>query len=365
MTGHQDRGVAPTTAVSLRDGTGRTGRARTATGARRSRRRAPFVGAVLLPVVLLAGCATPLPQAAPEPAPAVPPPAVTVAQAQRVLDAVAEVVAAGDEANDAAGLGARLDGPALATRTAEYVRNTVTEGAKAPTALPFEEQALIVPETDTWPRTQLVVTEQPADLQAPRVLVLRQSAPREPYKLWGWARLLPSTQMPATAAPEVGSETLAPDSDALLVTPTDALAQYADVLTNGDGSPFAASFAPDAFRTAVEASRAGLVGQLTDVATLAETYTPAAEPVVTLATVDGGAIVVGDLTTTATMTVAVEGGKLKIDALASALAGGATEAGTYATTYTGVVVLYVPPAGSDAQVQVLAGEQVVTGASVQ
>lgn len=328
------------------------------------RRHAALAVVALAPLLAVAGCGTPLPEPSPEPVPAVAPPAVSVGQAQRVLDAVAETVAAGDAANDATGLAARLEGPALAIRSAEYVRSTATGGARPPTVLPFDEQALLVPETDTWPRTQLVVTEQPDDLQAPRVLVLRQATPRDPYRLWGWARLLPSVQTPATAAPEEGSPTLPPDAEGLLLTPLDAVAQYTDVLANGDASPYVASFAADAFRGAIETERAAVVTQLADAATLTQTYVPAAEPVVTLGTVDGGAIVVSEIATTSTVTLAAAGGNITVEPFYSALAGGATTAGTSLTrNFSGVVVMYVPPADSGAQVQVLAGEQSVTGAS--
>lgn len=332
----------------------------------RRRRTAAVAVSAVLPLVLLAGCGTPLPAPDPEPVPAVAPPAVSVGQAQRILDSVAEVVASGDEANDAAGLSARLGGPALAIRKAEYVRAVATAGTRPPTVLPFEEQALLVPETDSWPRTQLVVTEQPADLQAPRVLVLRQKSPRAQYKLWGWARLLPSVETPATAAPEEGSPSLPPDAEGLLLTPLDAVAQYTDVLANGDASPHVASFAPDAFRSAIETERAGVVTQLGDAATLTQTYAPVGEPVVTLGTVDGGAIVVSEIATTSTVTLPEAGGSITVEPFYSALAGGATTASTSLTrVFSGVVVMYVPPAGSEAQVQVLAGEQSVTGASAQ
>jgi len=343
---------------------GHRGRPAAPAGQPLAARRRRAVALAVLPVLVLAGCSTPLPEAAPEPVPAVAPPAVSVAQAQRVLGSVADAVAAGDAGNDPAQLAGRLEGPALATRTAEYVRNATAGGSRPPTVLPFEEQALLVSETDTWPRTQLVVTEQPDDLQAPRVLVLRQASPREQYKLWGWAKLMPSVQMPATAAPEEGSPALAPDAAGLLMTPVEAVARYADVLANGDASPHAPGFAPDALRAAIEAERSATATRLADAATLTQTYTPAAEPVVALGTVDGGAVVVSELTTTSTTTLAVPGGSIGVEPFYSALAGGATTAGTSLTrVFTGVVVLYVPPADSGAQVQVLAGEQQVTGAS--
>ncbi|WP_230685293.1 hypothetical protein [Cellulomonas sp. JZ18] len=292
---------------------------------------------------------------------------MTVDQTQRVLASVGEVLAAADAASDPTGLPARLVGPALATRTAEYVWATATAGARPPTALPVDEQALVVPETDTWPRTQLVVSEQPDDLQAPRVLVLQQASAREPYKLWGWARLLQGVQMPPTAAPEEGSPVLAPDEGGLLVPPAEVGARYADVLTNGDASAHAATFQPDSFRAAVEQSRNTLATSLQGAGAggLSETYVAAAAPVVTLGTADGGALVVTELTTTSTVTL-TGGATIPVEPFYAALAGGVSTAGTsFSRVFTGVLVVYVPPADSGAQAQVLAAEHVVTSAAAQ
>ncbi len=338
------------------------------TGTRRPRttpRRVAPTALLVAATVALAGCATALPEPAPEPVGAVPPPAVTVDQTQRVLASVNEVLTAADSTRDPAGLPARLAGPALATRTAEYVWAGATGGARVPTALPLDEQALVVPETATWPRTQLVVTEQPDDLQAPRVLVLQQASPREPYKLWGWARLLQGVQMPATAAPEEGSPELPADTGDLLVPPSEVGPRYADVLTSGEASAHAATFAPDSFRAAIEKARGDTVATLGEAATLAETYAAAPAPVVALATVDGGALVVTEMTTTSTVSVTAPGGTVSVEPFYAALAGGATTASSLSRVFTDVLVVYVPPAGSGAQAQVLAAEHTVTSATAQ
>lgn len=325
-----------------------------------ARRAVPVVFAL----AVLAGCATPLPEPAPEPAPAVAPAATTVAQSTDVLGDLGEVLSAADAALDPAALGPRVTGPALATRTAEYVRAGSTGGAKPPTILPTDEQVLIVPQTTQWPRTQLVVTEQPDDLQAPRILVLQQAAPREQYKLWGWARMAPGVSMPPTAEPATGSAVLAPDAQGLVVTPAEALVQYADVLANGTASAYAATFAADPFRAAIEAARAAMVAGVESAASATETYTPDAAPVVALATADGGAIVVGQLTTVSTVTLTVAGGTIPIqDPFYAALTGTQSAASSFARTYTDVLVMYVPPADSGAPVQVLAAEHAVTAAS--
>ncbi len=325
---------------------------------RRPRRRAALLVAVAM--VALGACAVPLPQPDPAPVPAVAPPATTIGQSDNVLTDVGTVLAAGDAALDPALLTPRVSGPALAIRSAEYVRAKATANAKPPTLIPTKAQALILPQTSTWPRTQLVVTEQPDDLQAPRILVLQQAAPREQYHLWGWGRIGQGIQMPATAAPDTGSAVLAADATGLVVTPTDALVQYADVLANGAASPYAAAFAPDAFRTAIEAARAATVAGVSAAGTATETYTPEPTPLTSMATVDGGAIVVGQLTTVSTIQLTPGATIPIVDPFYAALTGKPSASSSFVRTFTDVVIMYVPPAGSTALVQVLAAEHAIT-----
>jgi hypothetical protein len=331
----------------------------------RTRRLVAALGA--LSVLALGACSTPLPQAQPEPVPAVAPAVTTVAQSEGVLTDLGAVLTAADTALDATQLPARVTGPALAVRTAEYVRAAATAGAKPPTPLPTDEQALIVPQTNVWPRTQLVVTKQPDDLQAPRILVMQQATAREPYKLWGWGRMGAGIQMPATAAPETGSPVLAPDATGLVVTPAAAFQQYADVLANGDASPFAAGFLPDTFRSSIEAARAATAAGVQTAGSAVETYTPdPATPIVSLQTVDGGAIVVGQLTTVSTVTLTVAGGTIPIsDPFYAALTGKTSAGSNFVRAFTDVLVMYVPPAGSPALVQLLAAEHAVTSATAE
>jgi hypothetical protein len=323
-------------------------------------RRGAGVLATVALAAILGACAGPLPRPLPAAVPAVAPPALSVAQSQGVLSRIGEALAVGDAALDPAGLAGRLTGPALAIRTAEYVRAKATAGAEPPTVLPMDDQTLIVPDTTGWPRTQFVVTQQPADLQAPRLLVLTQATARDPYRLWGWARLGPGVRMPATADTATGSVPLAPDAGGLLVTPTQALAQYADVLANGSGSAFAATFPADFFRTSIESKRTGYADSVKTVATVTETYTPTPDSVYALATADGGAIVVGSLTTATTTTVA-QGSVALNDPFEAALAGRTSVTKSSLRTWTDVVAFYVPPASSPTkQVQVLAAEHALT-----
>lgn len=327
-------------------------------------RRGLSVAAGLGLVLAMGACATPPPEPQPESVPAVAPPALTVDQSTSVLQDVGAVLAAGDATFDATGLPARLTGPALDVRKLEYARATSTGGARLPTALPTVAQVIVVPDTTDWPRTQLVVTEQPETLEAPRILVLRQESPREPYRLWGWARLGPGVQMPATAEPEIGSPTVAPDSTALLVPPQSVLPQYADVLANGDASAYAAMHPQDFFRQTIEAARANMQAAVAPVGTVAETYVPKADPPVALATADGGAIVVGAIDTTTTLAIAEPG--IDLDPTTAALAGKPRVTSSLVSTWADVLVFYVPPAGSTTtQVQLLAGEHARTSVAGQ
>jgi hypothetical protein len=324
--------------------------------------KARTVASGLAVLTMLAACSQSLPVPRPENL-AVPPPAVTAAQSQSIVTSVGDVVAEGDGGLDGAVLETRLTGPALAMRSAEYVRASATEGQKPPTVLPMTQASAVLPQTTTWPRSFLVITDQPDDLSAQRILVLQQDSARDQYKLWGWARLFPGITMPSTAPLDQGSRVLPVDDEDLAMVPQDVLTLYADLLTNGEGSAAAPLFATDPYRSSIEANRAAYADQLgANQATFTETYTPQGPPEAVLATIDGGALLVGQITTTSTATAA-SGGKLEnSDPFAAALAGTAPST-TLSWTYTDIVVFYIPSAAAGGPVVPLAAEHLVTSAS--
>jgi hypothetical protein len=323
-----------------------------------------LVGVVVL-AATTAACGTPLPAPSPEPPPAVAPPVLSVTQSTSVLDDIGRALAAGDEALDPAALAPRVIGPALTMRAAEYKRAQATNGERPPTALPTDAQVEIVPQSTTWPRVELVVTEQPDDLQAPRVLVLLQQTPRDRYALWGWARMFPGVSTPQTADADVGSPVLDPDDADLAMSPDDVLAAYGDLLAQGDASQYAASFVDDPFRQSIVSARQALTANVQEIGAVAETYTPQGTPLTVIGTADDEAIVVGTVETVSTVTITVAGAKLNLSAYEAALSG-VTEATTsLVRTYTDVLVFRVPPAGSGEQVQLIAAEAVLTSVTAQ
>ena len=333
-----------------------------------TRSRTSGVALALAAGLVLAGCSPELQQPVLPAAPAVPPPATTLDQSQRVLQDVGSVLAAADAALAPAELAPRVTGPALAARTAEYAVATATANTQPVTTLPVEPQTIVVPSTTEWPRTQVVVTEQPDDLTSPRLLVLRQESPRAPYMLWAWARLLPGAQTPPTANPEIGSAPLPADATGLVATPADVVAQYADVLTNGDASPSAASFAtPDPYRERIATERARFQQIASDASgSYTETFAAVPDQVVAHQTADGGALVVAGMTASSNLTIS--GASLTVPAEFAAVSGGSLPANavlrnSLAVGYTDVVAFYVPPAEAAAPIQVLGAEHTSTSAA--
>jgi len=318
-------------------------------------------GAAVLAVgaLSLSACATPLPTPSPDPIPAVPPPTLTTDQVRAVLDDVGSTLEAGDEALEVDELADRFTGPALKIRGAEYTVNLALEDDVDLITVPTSERTVVVPTTDAWPRSVFVITEQPEDLQSPRLLVLTQDAPRERYKLWAWSRLLPDRQVPRTFVPEVGSVPLASDAEGLLVTPAEVGEMYADVLDKGDDSEHADLFGEDVLR-----ERIGLVReQYERIAEQAggeftERYRPATEDVVAVSTADGGAIVVVPMTTTTKLTT--DERELSLGRAEAALLGKRTVTESATFTWSGVVAFVIPPAGGPEQITVLAAEHVRT-----
>lgn len=315
------------------------------------RRRAAGLAAAV--VLLLAACSTPLPVPQPDAVPAATPPALSAEQAEDVLAEVSTALAEADAALSTEGLAPRVTGPAATIRSIEYAL-AAAGSPEALTVIPSGAQTLVLPTTDTWPRTAMVVTEAPEDLQAPLLLTLVQPEPRAQYQLWSWVRLFPGVETPATAQPEVGSAPVPADAADLAVAPTDVIGQYVDVLTNRDASPYAAEFTADPLRAGIAQTRDAFAGLVGAMGSLTETYQIDESGVQALRTADGGAIVVGTVRTVTTITLVDS--TLTIGDQTAALLGTTTVASSLAITWLSVVAFAVPPAGSDEPIVVLGAE---------
>ncbi|UFU02106.1 hypothetical protein LQF12_11355 [Ruania suaedae] len=338
---------------------------------RRSHRLLSGAGAVLATGALLAACAIPVPEPEAPPEQTETLPALDEPRLDRVLAELGEVIAAADEDRDAELLEPRVEDPALSVRAAEYALADATAEAEnpyTPQPLTVASDVDIVAQTDTWPRTVMVVTEIPDEANGPLLLTLRQEAPRSQYLLQSWVRLLPGAEMPGTAIPGEGSAPVPDDAEGYVYTPTGALSAYAEVLSDSEADE-AADFADDVFRDLV-GERQGAASEAAEFEEAGEfafsTSVPEQE-VSTLATADGGYIVVGALRTRESYTKTVEGSELTVGGTIGLLDSEGGEIADVGTSidadYRLMVSLYVPPEGEDAQVRVLGAEEVLTEVS--
>jgi len=282
-------------------------------------------------------------------------PAVTQAQAERILTRVSEDVAAADAAKDPAAAALRLTGSALAARETDYrLRDVANHTALGP--IPDKPVKIILPEAyDGWPRTFFAVIET-GDV----ILTVTQEDPWSPYKVSNQAELV--SQASLNLAPAyVGAIAIDPDSPFLALPPNEVAAAYADILTNGDDSTFASSFdsTNDPFRKLVSDNRASRLqtfnqtGAETGTLTYAATAGPQ-EPIA-LATLDSGALVAVTVHESDTVKPTNTDAVIKLDnnAIVQTLTGVNQSATGFTTTFVDQLFFFVPAQSSNKRIQLL------------
>ncbi|MFN8077129.1 MAG: hypothetical protein U0Q15_17145 [Kineosporiaceae bacterium] len=274
-------------------------------------------------------------------------PAVTVDQASDVVEAVDEAVVAATTKRDVRLAGKRLTGPAADVFAARARKDTALR-RPLPQAAPARTTRLIVPAGSGWPRAVLAVSEV-AGVSTPVVRVLRSADARQPYALWGEPQMVPGATVPATAGADSGAPALPPTAGGLVLSPQDALARYAAVLTaEGSGRPAADAgrFSADPLRTQTAAASAAERKAVAAVAGFGTAHTPVPASTLAWRTSDGGAIVVGEIRQQTVLTVKPGAGTLRLTGDAAALAPRPEFAQRLVRTTVEIVVLRVPKAGT-------------------
>lgn len=352
-----------------RRGTGRT------RGALGSGRRALIALPVLgVSAALFAGCsadAWPQIAASDSPSPSatviVPegqfPPAVTEAQAQRIVSKISQTVAQADAAMDATAAETRLTGPALAERKTNYTLRAAIPDRPALPAIPAEPVQITLPQTtNAWPRTVMTVVES-ADASAPTttIMMMTQDDPWSEYRASYVGNLEASTNLPELAAPYVGATQVPPDSSFLVMPPNELATAYADLINNGQNSASWSKFdtANDLLLPAIEENKKKRTDELnqTGAGTAEISFTASAGPTdpIALATLDTGAIVAVNVyeSDTAKPTNADAVIKLDNNPAVKALTGVDQSATGFTTTYSDQIFFYVPSQGSDDPIRLL------------
>ncbi|MBS1674952.1 MAG: glycosyl transferase [Actinobacteria bacterium] len=353
-------------------------RERRAVPARR-RRALLLIPAVGVTAALLSGCSPdiwPQPATSPTPSPTETKvaesgqqaPAVTEAQASRILSSISATLADADKNLDAAKAETRLDGAALeARKTAYAVRKSVADFA-LPATIPPDKIKILVPQAyDSWPRTVLMLVEHGADeTVAPLIMTMTQSDPWSDYKISSVAEMQAAAKLPNMAPAWLGAKLTPPDSPFLLAQPDELAAQFADVIEKGDKSEFHDEFDKAAldFVKSVQDSRAALQKALKDAnadTTSSLTFAAGAgsETPVAMSSIDSGAIVAVTVQDVQTIKPTSADAVIKLDQnpSAKALTGLDQSATGFVTTYGIQLFFAVPAQGSDDKITLLAASQ--------
>ncbi len=268
---------------------------------------------------------------------------------------VTEQVAKADAAKDPAAAAERLTDSALAARETDYRLRDVA-GHTALGALPDKPVKVILPEAyDGWPRTFFAVIET-GDV----ILSVTQEDPWSPYKVTNQAELV--SQASLNLAPAyVGAIAIDPDSPFLALAPNKVAAAYADILTNGDSSPFAGQFdaTNDPFRKLVADNRAARLESFNQTGAQTGTLSFAAsagpdEPI-SLATLDSGAIVAVTVHESDTVKPTNTDAVIKLDnnPIVQTLTGVNQSSSGFTTTFVDQLFFFVPSQSSNKRIQLL------------
>ncbi|MDQ4502072.1 hypothetical protein [Sinomonas sp. ASV322] len=282
-------------------------------------------------------------------------------QLQRILDQVANAVAAGDQAKDSKQLEPRVGESALLARTQNYkIRASVASAAALSPVRGASLRTSVVTTQRSWPRTVMAVTRGEGNT-TPQILTLRQDNARANYKLIEVSPLLPGPAFPN--APKAGAEQLALDAKSgLAYSPNEALRGLGDRLTNGDAWKDKIpenAYIKDTLDYEADVVKTSPNGNLTF------THNPTANDAVAYRTADGGAILVAPLDFTISGTPKSSGDKVTLaDDSAAALAGGKEATTKMTLQFRESVVLYIPADGAKGQLTLVGATRNLVGASV-
>ncbi|WP_271985340.1 hypothetical protein [Pseudoclavibacter terrae] len=294
-------------------------------------------------------------------------PAVNAQQLTEILDDAARLAQEGDAANNPDGLKPRFTQAAYQERAAEYQAKAADNALPGPVAFPTGEVVYAVPQaSDAWPKSIFVVREAGGETPtAPFGIMLTQSSARDTYKVASIVQLTPDVTLPEAAPAEIGAPGIDGLEQPLVIAPEELAAAYADVISNGDGSQFAALFSPDgdSLRTQISEARAAVSGEIDANAARIEFQTrPTDDPPFGVQTLDGGAIVAVSIEEVEKLSARTQLATLSVQGRTAALAGASSSSLGFETLYTNQLMFYVPSEATGGAVQLLGFANTMTGA---
>lgn len=285
-------------------------------------------------------------------------PDLTEAQEQKIRKAVLDTLNKANSAKSTDGLSARVADPQLAIRTSEITVAKKTGSLRAEATIPDGLTQTVIPTTDGWPRTVYSITTTTDDQQSKRLLVMTQASAKENYKLTAVARLFPGAQLPKFEIATIGSQMGTAVDTGLVMTPTDAVNHYADVLQNGSNSKYASEFDDDYFRQQLaQLTKVVQEGMERNNGTQEQTFSADTSQMWVMRSPDGGDLVVARVNSTWTRKAGDGRESQPASDEEKALYSGGDYTSTMKITYVNVVALYIPAKDSGAKVTAVGAER--------
>lgn len=285
-------------------------------------------------------------------------PDLTEEQEAQIRASILEVYDESSESLSTDGLDEVLTGPMLEVHTSRITVAKSTGSMDALATIPDDIEQTVIPTDSGWPRTVYSITTTTEDQQSMRLLVLTQESARQNYKLWGVVRLFPGTELPSFTIPSIGSQMGTADDEGLVVTPSEAVEHYADVLQNGSDSEYADEFADDSLRDYLTTlSETVQEGMEQNNGTQEQTFTADLDTIEVMRSSDGGDLVVAQINSEWTRAAGDGRESLPASDAEEALFGDGDATDTMFVTYVNIIALYVPPADSDEQIVAVGAER--------
>ncbi|GAA1965255.1 glycosyl transferase [Microbacterium deminutum] len=288
-------------------------------------------------------------------------PAVTKAQAERIISRVAHTAAKADDARDESLAATRLDGTVLAARATNYALRGSIADYKAPAPILTKPLEIVLPQAyDGWPRSMMAVVDD-QKTKTSSIMVLTQADAWSPYKLSYEASLEASTLMPDLAPTYIGATQVPPDSSFLVMPPNKVAAAYSDIINHGEKSKYFDMFEAqgDHLRDSIASDRKKRLDEFNKTASntgsLTFTSGPGAHDPFALATLESGAIVAVNVNETDTVKPTNSDAVIKLEnnPTVKTLAGADQSATGFSTTFTDQIFFYVPGQGSNEKIRLL------------
>jgi hypothetical protein len=286
-------------------------------------------------------------------------PVVNISQVRKILRELQQAVAEADQSGDSSLLESRVAGPALIFRQAHYLLMTKSPDLAPPPPISGSAISITLPAASkVWPRSFMIVTEGDGAGELPQMLVMQQASPRESYKLWYNIPLLPGSEIPEVAAPEVGATPVSADSLFLKISPNQLPTVFGEVIDDGAQSEFYNLFdlAEDEYYQQISSSQKDQIEKLKR-AKISFSHKLGNPNVISLTTSDSGALVAVMMTDIYLIRPTGQNAAVTVSGDEQLLLGAEGSAKGVRTQYGGMLLFYVPAATSDAKVTLLGATQ--------